>query len=91
LGPLSFYQILTNEPGKDAWPVVGATFVLLHMRQDKPEHGRETLKFFDWAFKNGEQAAQSLDDITLPSSVVTEIRSRWRVKIKDAVGKPLAE
>jgi hypothetical protein len=34
------------------------------MRQDKPEHGRETLKFFDWAFKNGEQAAQSLDYIT---------------------------
>ncbi len=31
----SFYQILTNEPGKDAWPVVGATFVLLHTTQDK--------------------------------------------------------
>jgi phosphate transport system substrate-binding protein len=32
----SFYQILTNEPGKDAWPVVGATFVLVHTTQDKP-------------------------------------------------------
>lgn len=87
----SFYQILTNEPGKDAWPVVGATFVLLHTKQDKPEQGRETLKFFDWAFKNGEQAAQSLDYITLPGSVVTEIRSQWRAKIKDASGKSLAE
>ena len=87
----SFYQILTNEPGKDAWPVVGATFVLLHTTQDKPDHGKETLKFFDWAFRSGTQAAQDLDYITLPDSVVTEIRSQWRSKVKDASGKPLAE
>ena len=31
----SFYQILTYEPGKNAWPIVGATFVLLHTAQDK--------------------------------------------------------
>ena len=43
----SFYQILTNQPGKDAWPVVAATYVLLHSTQEKPEQGKETLKFFD--------------------------------------------
>ncbi|WP_069263152.1 phosphate ABC transporter substrate-binding protein PstS [Paraburkholderia nodosa] len=85
----SFYQILTNEPGKDAWPVVGATFVLLHTAQDKPEQGKETLKFFDWAFKNGSSAADSLDYISLPESVVSEIKSQWKEKVKDASGKPI--
>ena len=87
----SFYQILTNEPGKNAWPVVGATFVLLHTAQDKPEQGKETLKFFDWAFKNGQSAADSLDYISLPQPVVSEIRSQWKEKVKDASGKALAE
>lgn len=87
----SFYQILTNEPGKDAWPVVGATFVLIHTTQEKPDHGKETLKFFDWAFKNGSQAAETLDYISLPDPVVTEIRSQWQTKVKDASGKPVAE
>jgi len=87
----SFYQILTNGPGKDAWPVVGATFVLVHSTQDKPDHGKETLKFFDWAFKNGNQTAADLDYITLPEPVVSEIRSQWKAKVKDASGKPVAD
>lgn len=87
----SFYQILTNEPGKDAWPIVGATFVLLHTAQDKPAQGTETLKFFDWAFKNGTQAANDLDYISLPDSVTAEIRSQWKSKVKDATGKAIAE
>ncbi|APR36501.1 phosphate ABC transporter substrate-binding protein PstS [Paraburkholderia sp. SOS3] len=86
----TFYQILTNEPGKDAWPVVGATFVLLHTTQDKPSEGAETLKFFDWAFKNGGQAAADLDYISLPQSVVDQIKSQWKTKVKDASGKSLA-
>ena len=87
----SFYQILTNEPGKDAWPIVGATFVLLHSTQDKAAQGTETLKFFDWAFKNGGAAANDLDYISLPDSVVAEIKTQWKAKVKDASGKPVAE
>jgi phosphate transport system substrate-binding protein len=87
----SFYQILTNEPGKDAWPVVGATFVLLHTAQNKPDQGKETLKFFEWAFKNGTPAAESLDYISLPQSVVSEIEQQWKSKIKDAGGKAIVQ
>ncbi|WP_175863485.1 phosphate ABC transporter substrate-binding protein PstS [Burkholderia cepacia] len=87
----SFYQILTDEPGKDAWPVVGATFVLLYTKQVKPEQGKETLKFFDWAFSNGNQAATDLDYISLPDPVVAEIRKQWKAKIKDASGKALVD
>ena len=86
----SFYQILTDEPGKGAWPVVGATFVLLHATQEKPAQGAETLKFFDWAFHNGNQAATELDYISLPESVVSEIRTQWKAKIKDASGKSIS-
>src|SRR5258705_10705974 len=64
----SFYQILTNEPGKNTWPIVGATFVLVHTTQEKGPQGTETLKFFDLAFKNGTQAANELGYITLPES-----------------------
>jgi phosphate transport system substrate-binding protein len=87
----SFYQILTNEPGKNAWPIVGATFVLLHTAQDKPAQGTETLKFFDWAFKNGSQAANDLDYISLPESVVSEIRTKWKAQVKDTAGKAIAD
>ncbi|KND60364.1 Phosphate ABC transporter, periplasmic phosphate-binding protein PstS [Candidatus Burkholderia verschuerenii] len=86
----SFYQILTNEPGKDAWPIVGATFVLLHTTQEKPTQGAETLKYFDWSFKNGGQAANDLDYISLPESVVSEIKKQWSAKVKDASGKAVA-
>ncbi|OLL33040.1 phosphate ABC transporter substrate-binding protein PstS [Burkholderia sp. SRS-W-2-2016] len=87
----SFYQILTDQPGNNAWPVVGATFVMLHAVQQKPEQGKNTLKFFDWAFKNGDKTAQELDYITLPEPVVGEIRAQWRAKVKDSAGKPVFE
>jgi phosphate transport system substrate-binding protein len=87
----SFYQILTNEPGQNAWPIVGATFVLLHTTQDKAPQGAETLKIFDWALKNGSQASNDLDYISLPESVVSEIKTQWKEKVKDASGKAIAE
>ncbi|MEX3955171.1 phosphate ABC transporter substrate-binding protein (PhoT family) [Trinickia symbiotica] len=87
----SFYQILTNEPGKNAWPIVGATFVLLHKTQDKPAQGAETLKFFGWSFKNGGDAVTSLDYIPLPESVTSEIETQWKSNVKDASGKSVAE
>lgn len=83
----SLDPILTNEPDKDAWPVVGATFVLLRTTQDKPERGEATLKFFDWALTNGDQAAENLDYIPLPQAVMTEIRAQLHTKVKDASGK----
>jgi phosphate transport system substrate-binding protein len=86
----SYYQILTNEPGKDAWPILGATFVMVYAKQDKPAQAAETLKFFDWSFKNGQPAAASLDYVTLPDSVVNQIRGTWKTQIKDASGKPIS-
>lgn len=85
----SFYQILTEQRGKDAWPISGATFILMHKLQDKPANATETLKFFTWAFKNGEKVADDLDYVPMPKSVVGNIEKAW-ADIKDASGKAVA-
>jgi len=85
----SFYQILTNQPGKDAWPISGATFILMHLKQDKPANATETLKFFNWAFANGGASAAALDYVPMPPAVVTTIQKSWG-EIKDGSGKAIA-
>ncbi len=85
----SFYQILTNQPGKDSWPLTGATFILMHKVQDKPADATSTLKFFAWAYKEGDQTADDLDYVPMPAVVKTQIEKSW-AEIKDAAGKPVA-
>jgi phosphate transport system substrate-binding protein len=85
----SFYQILTNQPGKDAWPISGATFVLMHTKQDKPANATEVLKFFSWAYANGEKTAADLDYVPMPKPVIAAIEKAWG-EIKDGSGKPIA-
>lgn len=85
----SFYQILTNQPGKDSWPITGATFILMHKVQDKPLNATSSLKFFDWAYKNGDKTADDLDYVPMPVSVKDAIRKSWS-QIKDASGKAIA-
>ena len=85
----SFYQILTNQPGKDSWPITGATFILMHKAQDKPAQAAASLKFFEWAYKNGDKTADYLDYVPMPASVKGVIEKSW-AEIKDASGKPIA-
>lgn len=85
----SFYQVLTNQPGKDAWPITGATFILMHKVQDKPANATAVLKFFSWAYANGDKMANDLDYVPMPVSVKAVIEKSW-ANIKDASGKPVA-
>ena len=85
----SFYQILTEQPGKDAWPITGATFILMHKVQDKPAQASSSLKFFDWAYKNGDKTADDLDYVPMPANVKVIIEKAW-ADIKDASGKSVA-
>ena len=85
----SFYQILTDQPGKDSWPITGATFIMMHKAQDKPLQATNSLKFFDWAFTNGDKMATDLEYVPLPESVKALSRKAWG-DIKDASGKPVA-
>lgn len=85
----AFYEILTNQPGKAAWPISGATFILLHKVQDKPAQAVEAMKFFDWAYKNGDRLAADLDYVPMPDSVVKLISASWAANVKDGSGKAI--
>ncbi|MDD2343691.1 MAG: phosphate ABC transporter substrate-binding protein PstS [Tolumonas sp.] len=73
----SFYQILTNQPGKESWPITSGTFVLVHRVADKSEQTQEVLKFFDFGFSTGDQIAEQLQYVPMPVSVKEQIRKEW--------------
>ncbi|TBL96380.1 phosphate ABC transporter substrate-binding protein PstS [Hafnia alvei] len=85
----SFAQDLTNQKGANAWPISSTTFILVHKDQQKPEQGAAVLKFFDWAYKNGDKEASALDYAPLPNAVVEQIRAAWKTNVKDSSGKAL--
>ena len=85
----SFYQILTNQAGKDSWPITGATFILMHKVQDKPAQATASLKFFEWGYKNGDKTADDLDYVPMPPNVKVAIEKSW-AEIKDTSGKSVA-
>lgn len=84
----SFYQVLTDQAGKEAWPLTGATFIMVHKTQDKPVQAAATLKFFDWAFAKGDKSASDLEYVALPDSLKALIRKQWG-DVKDASGKAI--
>lgn len=84
-----YYVILTNQSGKAAWPVTGASFILMYKQQADAAKGRDVLKFFDWAFKNGEAMATELDYVAMPPSVVKLVQATWKNDIKDSTGKAI--
>lgn len=85
----SFYQILTEQPGKDSWPITGATFILMHKVQDKPAQATASLKFFEWAYKNGDATADTLDYVPMPPTVKAAVQKAW-TQIKDASGQAVS-
>ncbi|MGJ0391347.1 MAG: phosphate ABC transporter substrate-binding protein PstS [Methylocystis sp.] len=84
-----FYEILTNEPGAKSWPITAATFILIPKEPKDEAAAAEALKFFGWAFAKGGKAAEELDYIPMPKTVVELIKKSW-ANVKGADGKPLA-
>ncbi len=82
----TFDQVLTDQAGKDAWPITGATFILMHKVQDKPAQGATALRFFDWAYANGDKMAAELEYVTLPDPVKALVRKQWG-EVRDSVGQ----
>ena len=85
----TFYQLITDQPGKNAWPITTATFILMHAKQDKPANATEIFKFFTWAFKNGGASASALDYVPMPANVIGSIEKAWS-QTTDVSGKPVA-
>jgi phosphate transport system substrate-binding protein len=85
----SFYQVLTDQGGKDTWPISGATFILMYRSQEKPASAASSLRFFDWAYANGDKMADDLEYVPLPASVKELVHKAWAANIKDASGKAI--
>lgn len=83
-----FAIVLTDQAGKQAWPITGASYIIVHKAQD-PAKGKEVLKFFDWAYKNGDAAAAELDYVPMPDSVAKLVQDAWKANLKDTAGKAL--
>ena len=81
------YLVLTDQSGANSWPMTGASFILMHRQQEKPDIAKEVLKFFDWSFRNGDQMASQLDYVAMPDAVVKLIQSEWKSKLKDGSGR----
>jgi len=79
--------VLTNQAGKASWPITGASFILMYKQQADAAKGREVLKFFDWAFKNGDAMATELDYVAMPVTVTKLVQETWKSEVKDSSGK----
>jgi len=84
-----FGVVLTDQAGKNSWPITGVSFILMHKVQADAAKGKEVVKFFDWAFKSGGNAAVELDYVPLPASVVKLVQDSWKANLKDASGKAI--
>jgi phosphate transport system substrate-binding protein len=84
-----YYLLLTDQPGQASWPITGASFILMHKKQDKPENAREVLRFFDWAYRNGQAMAEALDYVPMPAPLVKLVEESWKTELAGPDGKPV--
>jgi phosphate transport system substrate-binding protein len=78
-----YYLILSNQPGDASWPMTAATFILMYAEPQDKAASAEALKFFDWAYRNGDQTASELDYIPMPANVKDMVRKTWAQDIKN--------
>lgn len=84
-----FGIVLTDQAGKNSWPITGVSYILMHKAQADAAKGKEVLKFFEWSFKNGDADAVALDYVPLPDSVIKLVTDSWKTNLKDASGKAI--
>jgi phosphate transport system substrate-binding protein len=84
----AYYLVLTDQPGAQSWPIVGASFILVYKNPPDPAATAQALKFFAWAYNSGEQMAEQLDYVPLPAALVSQIEQTWKTQIT-AGGTPV--
>jgi phosphate transport system substrate-binding protein len=77
-----YYMVLVDQPGKDSWPITGASFILIHKDQPDAAKVAAMLKFFDWCYKHGADIAKSLDYVPIPANVVDLVEKTWSNEVK---------
>ncbi len=83
-----FYLVLTNQPGKESWPITGATFILFRQDQEDPAKAKAVLSFFSWCYANGQKRAEELDYVPMPRNVADLVEANWKARIRSG-GQPV--
>jgi phosphate transport system substrate-binding protein len=81
-----FFMVLTDQPGEKSWPITGASYILIHKKQEDSGKAQAMLKFFDWAFKNGSEMAMELNYVPIPSKVYTMVEATWAKEVTSSNG-----
>ena len=74
--PDDFRFSMTNAPGKDAYPIAGATWLLVYQQQKDATKGKKLVEFLKWALTDGEKMAKDLQYAPLPESVQQRVLKR---------------
>jgi phosphate transport system substrate-binding protein len=69
-----FYQLMTNAPGTNAWPVAATTWVVMYKQPKNAASSATARKFFDWSLTKGQKQALALDYVPLPATLVKRIQ-----------------
>ena len=77
-----FNLIMTNAPGKTAWPITATTWAIMYKTPKNAEHTKVAFDFFKWSYENGQAQAASLDYVALPPSLVKQIEAYWASDFK---------
>jgi len=83
-----YYMVLTDQPGEKTWPIVGATFILVHNDMEDAETAATMLRFFDWCYAHGAEMAIEKDYVPIPENVVEMIQTSWEEQLT-AGGEPV--
>ena len=81
--------LLANQPGDKSWPMTAPTWILVYKQPVDSAATAAALKFFAWAYKNGNKMAEELHYVPMPANVVADIEKYWKAEIKDSSGKPV--
>jgi len=74
--PDDFRFSMTNAPGSDAYPIAGATWLLVYQQQKDPSKGKKLVEFLKWALTKGEGMAKDLNYAPLPDNVQQRVMKR---------------
>jgi phosphate transport system substrate-binding protein len=74
----NFYIILVDQPGADSWPITATTYILMYKNPSDPAASADVLKFFKWAYANGDDMARTLVYVPLPDNAVQAIQASWK-------------
>ena len=73
-----FYAIIADPAGKNSYPIVAATFILLP--KEKTATNKKVTAFYDWSYKNGANIASNLGFVPVPDSLTSKIKAYWSAK-----------